>query len=92
MLISDKRLLRRTDTNTARSGMFDPGVMCDRYFEKGTPLSRAKDHSWREAVATSEIHDLDEFSKSIMVVEELLRITYDVSITAIINVMTVAPA
>ena len=45
MLISDSRLLKMTDTKTARSGIFDPGLMWERYVEKGTPRSRAKDQS-----------------------------------------------
>lgn len=56
MLIRDSKLLMTKDTQTARSGMFQPGETLESQSEPGRPRSRAKDQSCRDAVATSLMH------------------------------------
>lgn len=65
MLMSDNKLLTTKETQTARSGMFQPGDTLDSHAEPGRPPSRAKDQICRDAVATSLIQA--EVSMMIMI-------------------------
>lgn len=52
MLMSESRQVMMQVRMMAGMGMPQLGGTCSRWREKGTPWSRAKDQSWREAVAT----------------------------------------
>jgi len=52
ILIKDRRVVIVKVSRTALSGIFQPGLTYEIKEEKGSPLSRAKDQVWRDAVAT----------------------------------------
>ena len=53
MFIRESSVVTLREISTALSGMFQLVLMRPTQAEQGTPPSRAKDQSWREAVATS---------------------------------------
>lgn len=71
--VVDPRLMQASkdvtasDTNTDRTGRFQPGGTTDSHADPGRPESRAKDHSWREAVATSLMQQAQSMKTTIAV-------------------------
>ena len=51
-LMSESRTVTRKVIMTELRGMFQPGLTNETKSENGRPLSRAKDHVWRDTVAT----------------------------------------